>query len=61
MLKESPVALLICGDLGLEKHEGFWVQDCSAATVKVDASHAVLANRTNNEFDPASWWKPERS
>lgn len=27
----------------------------------VDTGHAVLANRTNNEFDPASWWEPERS
>lgn len=32
MLKEAPVAVLICGDLGLEMHKGFWVQDCSAAT-----------------------------
>jgi nitroreductase len=32
MLKEAPVAILICGDLGLEKHKGFLVQDCSAAT-----------------------------
>ncbi len=32
MLKEAPVAILICGDPGLEKHKGFWVQDCSAAT-----------------------------
>ncbi len=24
----------------------------------VDAGHAVLADRTNNEFDPADWWKP---
>ncbi len=32
MLKEAPVAILICGDLNLEKHKGFWAQDCSAAT-----------------------------
>jgi len=32
MIKEAQVAVLICGDLGLEKHKGFWVQDCSAAT-----------------------------
>lgn len=24
----------------------------------VDAGHAVLADRTDNEFDPAYWWKP---
>ncbi len=27
----------------------------------VDAGHAVLANRTDNEFDPADWWKPGNS
>lgn len=32
MLKEAPVAILVCGDLDLQKYEGFWVQDCSAAT-----------------------------
>ena len=32
MAKEAPLAILICGDLDLEKHEGFWIQDCSAAT-----------------------------
>ena len=35
MAKDAPVAILICGDLGLEKHEGFWVQDCSAATENI--------------------------
>jgi len=32
MIKEAPVAILVCGDLKLEKHPGYWVQDCSAAT-----------------------------
>ena len=32
MLKEAPVAILVCGDLKREKHKGYWVQDCSAAT-----------------------------
>ncbi len=32
MLQEAPVAILICGDMELERHKGFWVQDCSAAT-----------------------------
>ena len=31
MLTQVPVAILICGDLSLEKHEGYWVQDCAAA------------------------------
>ncbi len=29
--------------------------------VLVDTGHAVLANKTNNEFDPADWWKPGSS
>jgi len=32
MLKVAPVAILVCGDVNLEKHEGYWIQDCSAAT-----------------------------
>ncbi len=32
MLKESNCAIVVCGDVSLEKHERYWVQDCSAAT-----------------------------
>lgn len=32
MAQDAPVAILVCGDLKREKHKGFWVQDCSAAT-----------------------------
>jgi nitroreductase len=32
MLKQAPLAIVVCGDLSHEKHKGFWVQDCSAAT-----------------------------
>lgn len=32
MLNEAVTSILICGDPRLEKHKGFWVQDCSAAT-----------------------------
>jgi nitroreductase len=32
MAREAPLAILICGDLDLEKYPGYWVQDCSAAT-----------------------------
>lgn len=32
MVKEAPLAILVCGDTENEKHKGFWVQDCSAAT-----------------------------
>jgi nitroreductase len=28
---EAPLAILVCADLSLEKHKGYWVQDCSAA------------------------------
>ncbi len=31
MILHAKAAILICGDLSLEKHEGFWIQDCSAA------------------------------
>ena len=32
MLREAPLAILVCGDLTLERYEGYWVEDCSAAT-----------------------------
>jgi nitroreductase len=32
MCREAQVAILVCGDPSLEKHQGYWVQDCSAAT-----------------------------
>jgi len=32
MAAEAPLAIMICGDLNLEKFPGFWVQDCAAAT-----------------------------
>ena len=31
MLKEAPVAIIVCGALEREKHAGYWVQDCAAA------------------------------
>ncbi len=30
MLMSAPAAILVCGDLSLEKHKGYWVQDCAA-------------------------------
>ncbi|MDZ7263507.1 MAG: nitroreductase family protein [candidate division KSB1 bacterium] len=42
MLKEATVAILVCGDETLEKHRGFWVQDCSAAT-----ENMLIAIRAN--------------
>jgi nitroreductase len=35
MLHQAPAAVLVCGDPDLEKHEGYWVQDCSAATENI--------------------------
>lgn len=35
MLKMSPLAIIVCGNLDKEKHEGYWVQDCSAATENI--------------------------
>lgn len=35
MLRQCPVAILICGDLNRQKYEGFWIQDCAAATENV--------------------------
>jgi len=28
---EAPVAIVVCGDLSREKHQGYWMQDCAAA------------------------------
>jgi nitroreductase len=32
MLKDAPVAILVCGDQNVPKFKDFWVQDCSAAS-----------------------------
>jgi nitroreductase len=32
MIREAPIAILVCGDISVEKHQGYWVQDCAAAT-----------------------------
>lgn len=31
MLKDAPLGILVLADLLLERHKGYWVQDCSAA------------------------------
>jgi len=31
MATEAPLVIVVCGDTSLEKHKGFWVQDCAAA------------------------------
>jgi len=41
MVREAPVAILVCGDVRLESYKGYWVQDCSAATQNILlAAHA---------------------
>jgi len=32
MIREAPVAIVVCGDMAVEKHKGYWTQDCAAAT-----------------------------
>lgn len=32
MLKHAQAAILVCGDMMLEKHKGYWTLDCAAAT-----------------------------
>jgi nitroreductase len=41
MLKHASVAILVCGEITREKHKGYWVLDCSAATENILlAAHA---------------------
>lgn len=35
MLPHTPLAILVCGDTSRERHKGYWVQDCSAATQNI--------------------------
>ncbi|MBN2120308.1 MAG: nitroreductase family protein [Candidatus Omnitrophica bacterium] len=35
MVKDAPCAIVVCGDLNLDKHQGYWVQDCSAASENI--------------------------
>ncbi|MDZ7337332.1 MAG: nitroreductase family protein [candidate division KSB1 bacterium] len=42
MLLHAPVAVVVCADLRLEVHAGYWVQDCAAATENLLlAAHAL--------------------
>jgi nitroreductase len=41
MAKEASVAIVVCGDLTLETHKGYWIIDCSAAAENIlIAAHA---------------------
>jgi nitroreductase len=35
MLKEADKAILVCGDLDLEKFKGYWMIDCAASTENI--------------------------
>lgn len=35
MLSSAGAAILVCGDLTLETQQGFWIQDCAAATENI--------------------------
>ncbi len=35
MLLQAQVAILVCGDLRLDRCDGYWVQDCSAASQNI--------------------------
>ena len=42
MLAQAPVCIAVLADVTLERHPGYWVQDCSAATMNVLlAAHAL--------------------
>jgi nitroreductase len=42
MMLTAPLAIAVCADVTLEKHEGFWMEDCSAATQNILlAAHAI--------------------
>jgi nitroreductase len=38
----ATMAIIVCGDLSLERYEGYWVQDCSAATENMLIETAFL-------------------
>ena len=42
LLERAPLAIVVCGDTSAEKHQGFWLQDCAAATENMlIAAHAL--------------------
>jgi nitroreductase len=42
MIREAPMAIMICGDISMEKHPGYWAQDCAAAAQNILlAAHAT--------------------
>ncbi len=35
MARDAAVAIVVCGEPALEKHKGYWVQDCAACTQNI--------------------------
>ena len=43
MLRQAPLGIVVCADVGREQHAGYWVQDCAAATQNILlACHALV-------------------
>ena len=56
MVKEASAAILVCGDPTLEKHKGYWVQDCTAATENIlIAAHARAREQCGLGRTTTSW------
>ena len=42
MIAQAALAVVVCADLGRVRHDGFWIQDCAAATENLLlAAHAL--------------------
>jgi len=58
MLLEAPLAILVCAEVGREKHEGFWPQDCAAATQNILlAAHALGLGACWMGLHPRVTWR----
>ena len=53
MVKEAPVAIVVCGDERSVKYKDFWPQDCAAATQNL----LLAAHAKNGSF--ATWLTKE--
>ncbi len=57
MMLAAPLAIAVCADVTLEKHEGFWVADCSAATQNILlAAHALGLGAVWCGLHPRTLW-----
>ena len=68
MALQAPVGILVCGDPTLEKHAGYWVQDCAAATENLLLAVAQrgwgrsgagsIPARNGSRASPGCWGSP---